>query len=69
MAIKTVATNGTQRRSPALVRNGAARHASPAVPKRPARRESWKKVFERNLVRVGYSPAEAKEIVVDFAAS
>jgi len=60
MAIKTAVTNGTQRRSPAPKSGGA---------KRPARRESWKKVFERNLVRVGYSPAEAKEIVVDFAAS
>jgi hypothetical protein len=59
MAIKTAATNGTRRHSP----------ARKSVTKRSARRESWKTVLERNLVRVGYSPAEAKEIVVDFAAS
>jgi len=59
MADKTAAANGTRRRSPAR-KSGA---------RRSTRRESWKKVFERNLVRVGYSPAEAKEIVVDFAAS
>jgi len=58
MANKTAATNGTRRRSP--VRKSAA--------KRSARREGWKKVFERNLVRVGYSPAEAKELV-ELAAS
>ena len=59
MASRTAATNGTYRRSPARKSAGA---------KRSARRESWKKVFERNLVRVGYSPAEAKEIVADVAA-
>jgi hypothetical protein len=58
MANKTAATNGTRRRSPAR-KSGA---------KRSARHESWKKVFERNLVRVGYSPAEAKELV-ELAAS
>jgi len=57
-ANKIAATNAT-RRGPAR-KSGA---------KRTGRRESWKKVFERNLIRVGYSPAEAKEIVVDFAAS
>jgi len=59
MASKTPATNGTQRRKPARKSAGA---------KRTGRRESWKKVFERNLVRVGYSPAEAKELV-ELAAS
>jgi len=59
MASKTAATNNTHRRNPARKSVGA---------KRSARRESWKKVFERNLVRVGYSPAEAKEIVADVAA-
>jgi len=39
-----------------------------SVAKRSGRRESWKKVFERNLIRVGYSPAEAKELV-ELAAS
>jgi hypothetical protein len=55
---KTAATNGTRRRNPAR-KSGA---------KRSGRRESWKKVFERNLVRVGDSPAEAKELV-ELAAS
>jgi hypothetical protein len=59
MAGKTAATNGTHRRSPARKAGGA---------KRSARPESWKKVFERNLVRVGYSPAEAKEIIADVAS-
>jgi len=59
MASKTAATNGTHRRSPAR---------KSGVAKRPPRRESWKKVFERNLVREGYSPAEAKEIVADVAS-
>jgi len=59
MASKTAATNGKHRRSPARKSDGA---------KRSARRESWKKVFERNLVREGYSPAEAKEIVADVAS-
>jgi hypothetical protein len=31
--------------------------------KQSGRRESWKKVFERNLIREGFSPAEAKELV------
>lgn len=43
MADKTAAANGTRRRSPAR-KSGA---------RRSTRRESWKKVFERNLVRVG----------------
>ena len=59
MASKTAPASGTQRRSPAR-KSGAA--------KRAPRRESWKKVFERNLVREGYSPAEAKEIVADVAS-
>ncbi|MGA7239097.1 MAG: hypothetical protein WBY44_25675 [Bryobacteraceae bacterium] len=59
MANRTAATNGARRRSPARKSGGA---------KRSARSESWKKVFERNLVRVGYSPSEAKELV-ELAAS
>ena len=59
MASKTAATNGPRRRSPAR---------KSVVVKQPARRESWKKVFERHLVRAGYSPAEAKEIVADVAS-
>ena len=59
MASKAATTNGPRRRSPARKSVGA---------KQPARRESWKKVFERNLVREGYSPAEAKEIVADVAS-
>ncbi|HTS62580.1 MAG TPA: hypothetical protein VMH28_11185 [Candidatus Acidoferrales bacterium] len=58
MANKTAPTDGTRRRSPA--RKSSA--------KRPARRESWKKVFERYLVKEGYSPAEAKELVEISAA-
>ena len=58
MANKTAATNGTRRRIPAR-KSGA---------KRPARRESWKRVFERYLVKEGYSPAEAKELVEISAA-
>ena len=59
MASKTAATNGTHRRGPARKSAGA---------KQPARRESWKKVFQRYLVKGGYSPAEAKEIVADVAS-
>jgi hypothetical protein len=59
MARKTATTNTVRRRSPARKSVGA---------KRPARRESWKKVFERHLVRAGYSAAEAKEIVADVAS-
>ena len=59
MAGKTATTNGTHRRKPA-------RKSVAAKPS--GRRDSWKKVFERNLVRVGYSLAEAKELV-ELAAS
>ena len=55
---KTARTNGTRRASTA--RRTAA--------KRSGRRESWKKVLERNLVREGFSPAEAKELVAISAA-
>jgi hypothetical protein len=58
MSTKTAATNGTHRRTPA--RKSAA--------KRPARRESWKKMLERYLIEEGYSPAEAKELVEISAA-
>jgi hypothetical protein len=58
MAKKTAPSNGTRRASTA--RTTAA--------KRSGRRESWKKVFERYLVKEGYSPAEAKELVEISAA-
>jgi hypothetical protein len=35
---------------------------------RSVRRESWKKVLERNLILEGLSPAEAKELVKISAA-
>ena len=54
MASKTAATNGSHRRKPGHKVVGA---------KRSGRRESWKKVLERNLVLEGISPAEAKELV------
>jgi hypothetical protein len=55
MASKTAATNGTHRKGPVRKTAGA---------KRPVRRrESWKKVLERNLILEGISPAEAKELV------
>jgi hypothetical protein len=53
MASKTAA-NGTKRRKPT---------SKPVVAKRSGRRESWKKVLERNLILEGISPAEAKELV------
>jgi hypothetical protein len=59
MVSKTAATNGTHRRK--LARN-------PVAAKRPARRESWKKILERNLILEGLSPAEAKELVALAAA-
>lgn len=59
MATRTRENNGTRRRSPARKSSGA---------KLSGRRESWKKVLERNLIRVGYSPAEAKELVAIAAA-
>jgi hypothetical protein len=50
----------------------ASRKAAPtrktSTVKRSGRRESWKKALERNLILVGYSPAEAKELV-DLAAA
>ena len=54
MASKTATTNGTHRPKPARKSAGT---------KRSARRESWKKVLERNLILEGISPAEAKELV------
>jgi hypothetical protein len=54
MANKTARTNGSRGRTPARKTVGA---------KRSVRRESWKKVLERNLILEGLSPAEAKELV------
>jgi hypothetical protein len=59
MAGKTAATNGTHRRKPAR---------KSVATKRPSRRESWKKVLERNLILEGLSPADAKELVRISAA-
>jgi hypothetical protein len=42
--------------------------SSTAGAKRSGRRESWKKVLERNLILEGLSPAEAKELVKISAA-
>ena len=54
MARKIASTNGTHRRKPAR---------KSVVAKPSVRRESWKKVLERNLILEGISPAEAKELV------
>jgi hypothetical protein len=54
MARKPAATNGTHRRKPVR---------KPVAARRSGRRESWKKVLERNLILEGLSPAEAKELV------
>jgi len=59
MARKIAVRNGAQQRQPARKTAGA---------KRSGRREGWKKVFERYLVKEGYSPAEAKELVEISAA-
>jgi hypothetical protein len=59
---KTAATNGTRRGSTAR------KIASAKKPRRPDPRY-WKRALERNLMLEGYSRAEAREIVVDFAAS
>jgi len=56
---KTARMKGSHQRSPV--------RKTTAV-KRSGRRESWKKVFERYLVKEGYSPAEAKELVEISAA-
>ena len=54
MARKTASTNGRHRRKPAR---------KSVVAKPSGRRESWKKVLERNLILEGISPAEAKDLV------
>jgi hypothetical protein len=59
MANKTAGTNRSRRRTPARKTISV---------KRSVRRESWKKVLERNLIREGFSPAEAKELVAISAA-
>ena len=59
MANKTAPSNGSRRRTPARKTVGV---------QRSGRRESWKKVLERNLVREGFSPTEAKELVAISAA-
>lgn len=59
MAVKKAAPNKSAGRVPVRKAAGA---------KKPVRWESWMKVFERNLILVGYSPEEAKELV-EIAAS
>jgi hypothetical protein len=62
MASKAAQTNGSHRRGPARKTVGA-------KPSRCATTSrSWRKVLERNLIREGYSPAEAKELVAISAA-
>jgi hypothetical protein len=56
---KTARTNASHQSSPVGKTAGA---------KRSGRRESWKRVLERNLVLEGLSPAEAKELVKISAA-
>ena len=71
MASKIAKMNGTRSARKTAPSNGTRRgSASPrtVTPKRPGRRESWQKALERNLILVGYSPAEAKELVELAAA-
>jgi hypothetical protein len=70
MASKTAATNGTRPARKAAQTNGTRRASTARKPatKPSGRREGWKKVFERYLVKEGYSPAEAKELVEISAA-
>ena len=56
---KIARTKASHPRSPVSNNPGA---------KRSVRRESWKKVLERNLIFEGLSPAEAKEFVKISAA-
>lgn len=62
MANKTAATNGSRRRTPARKTVGTKQS------RRAPDRRYWKKALERNLIREGYSPAEAKELVAISAA-
>jgi len=56
---KTTRTKASHQRSQVNKTAGA---------RRSGRRESWKKVLERNLILEGLSPAEAKELVKISAA-
>jgi len=57
MATKTAAKIGSRRRTPAR-KTAAAKKSRRAPDPR-----YWKRAFERNLIRVGFSKAEAKELV------
>ena len=59
MPNKTAPQNGVRRHTPTCKKVGI---------KKSGRAERWKKVLERNLIREGISPTEAKELV-DLAAS
>jgi hypothetical protein len=61
MTNKTVPTNGSRQRPS---RKTVSARQSP----RAATSRNWKKVLERNLIREGYSPVEAKELVAISAA-
>jgi hypothetical protein len=60
MAEKKMAQHKTSRKAAPVRKTAGA--------KRSGRRESWKKVLERNLILEGLSPAEAKELVALAAA-
>jgi hypothetical protein len=62
MANKTARTNGSRRRAPARKTVGASKTRRAPDPR------YWKKALERNLIREGYSRAEAKELVAISAA-
>lgn len=71
MASKTEEMNGTRRAQKTAPSNGTRRVSAArrtVAQKRSGRRENWKKALERNLILVGYSPAEAKELVELAAA-
>jgi hypothetical protein len=71
MAGRSSNVNNTQRASKIGQTNGtrpAGTARGIAGAKRSGRRQGWKKALERNLILVGYSPAEAKELVALAAA-
>ena len=61
MANKTAPKNGSRRRAPARKTVAAKKSRRPDP-------RYWKRAFERNLIREGFSKAEAKELVALAAA-
>jgi hypothetical protein len=57
MANRMAGTSGQRRPSTARKTAPAKRNGQTTI------RATWKRVLERNLIREGYSPAEAKELV------